>query len=279
MSRVDDGAVGRAVGEKIPRADQESGHFLDRLLRGREADARQPAAGEGLEPLEREREMHSSLGSDHGVNLVDDHRACAREHPPPGLGAEQDVERLGRGDDDVRGALRAARPLVLRGIAGAHEGADFDLRQAERGELRADARERRLEVALDVVGERLERGDVHHQRLVRQSAGGDASAHQLVDRREECGERLARARRGGDQHVSLRRNHRPGRALGRRRSREGAREPPGDGRMKLGGHEGIEAQSRRHEESATRDSCAVQSATFGVTVWPAGRRASTGKGE
>src|SRR5438067_5148767 len=52
--------------------------------------------------------------------------------------------------------LFRSRPLVLRGIAGAHEGADFDLRQAERGELRADARERRLEVALDVVGERSE---------------------------------------------------------------------------------------------------------------------------
>src|SRR5438094_2020783 len=48
----------------------------------------------------------------------------------------------------------------------------------------------------------------HHQRFVRQSAGGEPSAHQLVDRREECGERLARACRGGDQHVSDRKSTR-----------------------------------------------------------------------
>src|SRR5437016_14618524 len=48
VSRVDDGAVGRAVGEEIARADEESGHFLDRLLRSREADAREPATGEEI---------------------------------------------------------------------------------------------------------------------------------------------------------------------------------------------------------------------------------------
>ena len=57
-------------------ADQQPGDLLDRLLRRREADALQPAAGERVEPLEREREVRAALVAGDGVDLVDDDRAA-----------------------------------------------------------------------------------------------------------------------------------------------------------------------------------------------------------
>ena len=249
VPRVDDGAVGCAIGAQSACADEESGHVRDGLLRRGQAHARERPAGERLEPLERERQMHAALGSDHGMNLIHDHRTGAREHAPAGLGTEQDVQRLRRGDHDVGRALGAGRALVPGRVAGAHESADVDVRQTQRAQLRADAGERRLEVAVDVVGERLERRDIHHPRLVRQEPRGcDTGAHQFIDHREECGECLARTRRGCDQHVTLRCDRRPGRALRGRGRSECAREPLGDGRVERSGHDAIEAQPERPEE-------------------------------
>ena len=68
------------------------------------------------------------------------------------------------------GRLRTAARSALRRVAGAHGGADFDVGQAQRGELGADACERRLEVEADVVGQRLQRRDVDDHRLVGQAA-------------------------------------------------------------------------------------------------------------
>ena len=99
---VDDGADGAAVGGEVARADEEARDVLDRLLRRRQPDARQAPPGEGLEPLERERQMRAALAGGHGVDLVDDHRARAREHRAPGGRAHEDVERLGRRHHDVR---------------------------------------------------------------------------------------------------------------------------------------------------------------------------------
>ncbi len=157
VTGVDDGAIGRAVGAQLSGADEKSRHLLDRTLGCREADARQAAPGEGLESLERQRQVQAALAADHRVDLIDDDAVHAREHGPSGLRAEEDVERLRSGDHDVRRAPAHALPLVLRRVAGPHEGADLDIGQLHRAQLVADAGERRLEVAPDVVGKRLER--------------------------------------------------------------------------------------------------------------------------
>ena len=61
--------------------------------------------------LERQRQVGPALVRRDGVNFVDDHRARGPEHAAAGLGAEQDVERLRRGHDDMRRA--AAHALAL----------------------------------------------------------------------------------------------------------------------------------------------------------------------
>ena len=84
---------------------------------------------------------------------------------------------------------------------------------------RADARERRAQVALDVVVERLERRDVEHaQALAR-------LRHEAVEEPQEGGERLARARRRAHEHVLARRDRRPAQRLSGRRRAERALEP------------------------------------------------------
>ena len=229
MTDIDDRAIGLPVGAQLSGADQKSRHLLDRTLGRGESDARQSAPGEGLEALERQRQVQAALAADHRVDLIHDDAAHAREHGAPGLRAEEDVERLRSGDHDVRGAPAHALPLVLRRVAGPHEGADLDIGQLHRAQLVADTGERRLEVAPDVVGKRLERGDVDDVRLVPESAALQSLAHQQVDRGQEGRECLAGARGRRDQSMPACLDRGPGELLRRRRRFEGALEPAVDG--------------------------------------------------
>ena len=103
-----------------------------------------------------------------------------------------------------------------------------------RGRVARELGERRLEVAVDVVRQRLERRDVEDRRAGRERAG-EPAPHQVVEAREERGERLARAGRRGDQDVLAGRDPRPARALRLGRRAEPLAEPSGDQRM-----EGVE---------------------------------------
>ena len=86
---------------------------------------------------------------------------------------------------------------------------------------RADAGERRAQVALDVVVERLERRDVEHaQALAR-------LRHEAVEEPQERGQRLARSRGRAHEHVLARRDRRPALRLRGRRRAERARRTSG----------------------------------------------------
>jgi hypothetical protein len=137
------------------RADEETGHCLDRLLRRRKPDAQQPAAAECGQPFERNRQMRTALVRRDGMDFVDNDRAGRCQHFAAGLRAEQDVERLRRRHDDMRRRAAHAFAFPGRRVAGAHPGADFDLRQPLPAQRLANAGERRFEIALDVVGKRL----------------------------------------------------------------------------------------------------------------------------
>ena len=131
--RLDDGDGAPPVLRRAGAA-QELGDRVDRPDRGGQPDPlrRTRAAGvveQGVEPLERDGEVGAALGPGDRVDLVDDHRPDARQ-PRPRAGREDQVERLRRGDEDVR-RLRRERPaLVRRGVAGAD--ADRDLGQLQR---------------------------------------------------------------------------------------------------------------------------------------------------
>jgi len=84
-----------------------------------------------------------------------------------------------------------------------------------------DPRERRPEVALDVIDERLERRDVDRPPARAVGRGRE----QPVDRDEEGRKRLARARRRDEQRVLAARDGLPALALDAGRFTEGALEP------------------------------------------------------
>ena len=147
-------------------------------------------------------EVRAALGAGDRVDLVDDHRPHPGE-PRPGARREHEVERLGRGDEDVRRLRREGAALVRRGVAGAD--ADGDVRQleAQPGRRLPDADQRGAQVALDVRGERLERGDVQHAApldgivgpLARSGARPAPTGTRRASCRTRSGRRPARGRR------------------------------------------------------------------------------------
>ncbi len=156
------------------------------------------------------------------------------EHLPARLRAEQDVQRFGRGDQDVRRALAHRSAFDLRRIAGAHRATDIDVGQAETRQFLADAGQRLLQVDADVVGQRFQRRDIDYLGGIRQlAAGGQPLYHQGIDGGEEGGQGLARTGGRGDQGRKPLADRRPGLDLGRRGRGEVAFEPLADGGMEL----------------------------------------------
>ena len=163
------------------------------------------ASTSALEPLDREREVRAALRAGDRVHLVEDQRLDPAQRLARRRG-EQQVERLGRRDQDVRRLLDELAPLLRGRVAGA----DADAQR------RLEPGERPAQVALDVVVERLERRDVEHAQPLARLRG------EPVDRVEERGERLARAGRRLDQDVRAGRDRRPAERLRRRRRVERA---------------------------------------------------------
>ena len=106
-------------GPSRPAASKESGDRLDRTLGGREADAGRALVAERLEPLEGEGQVRAPLVPRDRVDLVDDHRPDAPQHVATSLGGDQQVERLGRGDEQVRRTLEHRRAILARGVPAA----------------------------------------------------------------------------------------------------------------------------------------------------------------
>ncbi len=156
VAQVDHRAAGSArVRVHAAGADQEAGDLLDGPLRRRQPDALRSRRAEALEPLEREREMGPTLVARHGVDLVDDHGADRLQQLASARAGEEHVERLGRGDENVRWLAQDRGALLRRRIARAHRRAEVRQREALRLGLGAQAGERLLEVAAHVVGESL----------------------------------------------------------------------------------------------------------------------------
>ena len=93
---------------KAPMADE-------RPLRRRQADSLRVAIGQVAEPLEREREVRSALRPGDRMDLVDDHVLDAAEDLAR-LAGQQQVERLGGGDEDV-GRVRTSARRASAGVS------------------------------------------------------------------------------------------------------------------------------------------------------------------
>ena len=97
---------------------EEVRHGLQRAHRRRQPDALK-VPREAAEPLQRQCQVHAALRARERVNLVHDYGV----HGPQdarGLRRQHQIQRLRRGDQDVRRLAHLAGPLRLRGVARAH---------------------------------------------------------------------------------------------------------------------------------------------------------------
>ena len=159
------------------------------------------------------------------MDLVDDDGPDGGEQAATALGREQDVERFGGADQDV--GRPPGHPCAILGgrVARPHQ----DAHGGEKGVAGRDRGQGEREILLDVVPERLERGQVEDLGLV----GEVGSLPELaVDGGEERGERLAAPGGRGDQGVAPAPDERPSLLLGRGGLAERLREPAPHGRMK-----------------------------------------------
>ena len=206
---------------------QEPRHLLQRPLRRRQPDPLHRTPGQLLQPLQRQRQMGAALGGGDGVDLVHDHRLDGAQHVARRRGQHQ-VQRLRGGDQDVGRIAPDGGPLALRGVAAA---------ERDGGQARErDPGQRRAQVALDVVVERLQRRDVQHPGAALGGVAGEA-----VQGREERGQRLARAGRRQQQRVAARGDRGPAQLLGAGGLLERALEPVANRRAE--GREGVAAHT------------------------------------
>src|SRR5215207_1244820 len=110
----------RAAGVDEPdraTARHEAPDLLHRALRRRERDALDVPVDEPDEALDAEREVGAALRPGDGVDLVQDHRLDGSEHLAGARGEDQ-KERLGRRDQDVRWLAAHRLALLRRRVAG-----------------------------------------------------------------------------------------------------------------------------------------------------------------
>ena len=155
LASVDDQTVGIPFRVDVLVPDQEAGHFLYWLLGGRQPDADDRAVGQGAQPLYREGQVGTALVVGDGVDFVEYDGMNVFQSPAPALGGQQDVQGLGRGNENVRRLLGHPGAFRLLGVAGPHRGADFGKGSPP---LLGQGRyllQRLGQVFLDVVGQRL----------------------------------------------------------------------------------------------------------------------------
>ena len=195
---------------------------------------------QALEAFEAQGQVGAALGAGDRVDLVDDHVLDALEDLA-GLAGQQEVQALGGRDEDVRRVANEVAALVGGGVAGARGDRDAGRLVAQAGGLVGDAGEGGAEVALDVVGQRLQRADVEDADGAGLFACGCRAwvLDEPVEAPQERGEGLAAAGRGVDQRVPALGDGRPALGLGRRRGLERRLEPGPDGGPERGKRIGL----------------------------------------
>lgn len=176
--------------------------------------------------------MDATFAGDHDVDFIDDDRLDGAENFTC-LAREQQVERLGRGNENLgRIAIDAVAFFGAR-VAGA----DGDLGNVEvdafSSRCGAEAGDRGAKVAIDVDAEGFERGDIEDadggflfSLAFRESfKNGTRGEHQLIDRSQKCGKRFPRSGRGQQKRAFASGDRGPGQFLRTGRLGEALLEP------------------------------------------------------
>ena len=244
VTDVDDCAIRIATLVHGTSANQKLGNFLDRFLRRGQTDSLKRIFCQRGQTFDAQGKVRAAPVVHHRVDLV--HNQCPHraQHPPAGLGSEQQIQGFRRGDKNVRRLLDQGPALRRGGVARANFSAHVDLAALRFVQRCAYSSEWLLQIFSNVVAQRFERRDVNDLRFIGQF-GLHAFAEQHVERSQKRRQRLARTRRCRNQRVPSGLDCRP--ATGLRFSRRAERliEPPRDRGMKSKGlHEYQEPRMR-----------------------------------
>jgi len=184
--------------------------------------------GNALESLQTETPMGTSLVPGQSVNLVDDDRGHGFENVATPGSSEQEIQRLGSCHQEMRRFAQHGLACGGRRIAGPNGDADVGEGKLAGGASNLgeglDLGERNLEIPVDIVAERLERGDVDHMGPLPQSPF-EPGPNKPVNAREKGRQSLARSGRGGDKGIETPCDGRPTLGLWSGRSIEPGPEP------------------------------------------------------
>ena len=168
--------------------------------------------------------MHAALVIGDGVNFIDNHRFHIAQDGAALLRRQQNVERLGRGDENVRRPLQHQAPVFHQRVARANRGANLRHQQAAIGRHLQNFPERHFEIFLNVVAEGLEGRNVENFGAVAQLAS-QRFADETVNTGQKSGQRFARSGGSRDQRSMAGKDVRPTLLLRFGRRREARREP------------------------------------------------------
>jgi hypothetical protein len=197
-----------------------------------QADALDVVARERGEPLDHADQVGAAVGAGHGVDLVDDDDPQIGEQPGrvDRLRHQHDLERLGRGHQQLGRLAQEGATLVAGGVPVPDEAAEPD----------------HLRVAVEALGlvveQRLDRGDVERADALR------LIADQRREHREHAGLGLAAGGRREDHGVVAREQHLAGQLL--HRAQAGPAEA-GDDRLLQAGMQPREHAHGGHHTSST----------------------------
>jgi hypothetical protein len=104
--------------------------------------------------------MHAALVVGNGVDFVDNNGLDIAQNGAAFLRRQQDVERLRRGNQNVRRALQHKAPVFRQRVAGTHGRPDLGHQQAALAGHLQNFSERDFEIFLNVVAQGFERGYV-----------------------------------------------------------------------------------------------------------------------
>jgi hypothetical protein len=210
---VDDGALGRRG-----HTGQHPGQERDGPLRRRQPDPLRTGLGRPLQTLQGERQVRAALVAGGGMDLVDDHRLHRPQHGPAPGGGDHQVQRLRRGDEEVRRAAHHEGPLAAAGVARPHRHRQFRRRVTQFGGHLGDLPQGPVEVLGDVDGQGPQRRHVGHLALPLHGLALGVGPVEAVDADQEARQGLTRPGGGGDQRVAAGGDMDPPLLLGRSRT-------------------------------------------------------------
>ena len=192
----------------VTLSGEELGYEGERALSGGKSDAVGAEVGDGVEAFEGKCEVGSALVGDESVDFIDDDGLDVAQRFAAAGGGEQNVERLGSGDEDVRRKSQHAGAIADGSVSRAHHGTDGGHEVATLGGELLDLEQREVEIFLHVVAEGFEGRDVEELGVFAE-VSGERLADERIYAGEESSQGFAASGGGGDESVAAGEDVRP----------------------------------------------------------------------